>query len=96
MLGDYVLAAAHRVGLGPDPFPLILAGGVFRHPSQLLAGALEARVQRSVPGVRAEPGRLEPVFGAVLLAFEAQGIRVTAPLVERLADSAPAGSLFET
>lgn len=93
-LGSYALAAARRVGLGPGPFPLILAGGVFRHPSRLLAEALEARVRRVVPGVRAEPGRFEPALGALLLALESQGILVTEGLLEQLSHSAPPADLF--
>src|SRR5439155_14175818 len=34
MLGDYALAAARRVHLAHALFPLVLAGGVFRHPSR--------------------------------------------------------------
>ena len=94
-LGSYALAAARRVGLD-GVFPLILVGGVFRHPSRLLAEALEVRVQRDAPDVRAERARLEPAFGALLLAFEAGGVTVTTALVERLSATAPPAALFET
>lgn len=33
LLGDYALAAARQVGIVESSFPLVLAGGVLRHPS---------------------------------------------------------------
>ncbi|UCH24901.1 MAG: hypothetical protein JSV66_13245, partial [Trueperaceae bacterium] len=64
ILGDYALAAARQVGLEGSSFTLVLTGGVFRHPSELLAEAVVARVCESVPGVRPLRSRFEPVVGA--------------------------------
>lgn len=70
-LGDYALVAARRVGLGGAAFDLYAAGGVMRHPSPLLRGALLARVRRGEPGATLRTGSLEPVVGAALLALRA-------------------------
>jgi N-acetylglucosamine kinase-like BadF-type ATPase len=95
-LGDYVLAAARRVGIEHLPFTLVLAGGVLRHPSRLLPEALIARVQARAPGARPVYSTFEPAVGALMLAYEAAGILVDEPLLARLAASMPDSSLFAT
>src|SRR5438445_523942 len=49
MLGKYALAAARKVGIEGTAFTLVLAGGVFRHPSQLLANAIIETVRTTSP-----------------------------------------------
>ena len=95
-LGDYALVAARRLGLMAGEFPLVLAGGVLRHPSALLREALIARVLASAPGATPVLSRMEPVAGALLFALEALGVAIDTPLLERLAASLPPASLFET
>ncbi len=82
ILGDQTQACAERVGLAGGEFPVVLAGGVFRHPSRLLAEALMQRI----PGGRAVRAAHEPAVGALLFAFDRAGIaadeallRATAP-----------------
>lgn len=87
-LGDLGRVAAEKVGLA-GPFPLVLAGGVLRHPSPLLRNAILARV----PSGRPVTSAFEPVVGALLLAFDETG---ASPDPERLRASFPAPSLFET
>ncbi|MEF2277226.1 BadF/BadG/BcrA/BcrD ATPase family protein [Deinococcus sp. YIM 134068] len=70
-LGDYALVAARRVGLGRTAFDLCAAGGVMRHGSSLLRGAMLARVREGEPGATLRGGSPEPVVGAVLLALRA-------------------------
>jgi N-acetylglucosamine kinase-like BadF-type ATPase len=95
-LGDYALAAARRVGIEYDPFYLVLAGGVFRHPSPLMTEALLARVRATSPGIQAMNSRFEPAVGAVMLALEASGVTIDEALLGRLAPTLPPSSLFET
>jgi N-acetylglucosamine kinase-like BadF-type ATPase len=95
-LGEYALAAARHVGIERTPFTLVLAGGVLRHPSHLLAKALVARVRDGAPEVRAVPSRFEPAVGALFLALEAAGMPVDVPLLERLIPTLPPVSLFAT
>jgi N-acetylglucosamine kinase-like BadF-type ATPase len=95
-LGDYVLAAARRVGIEKLPFTLVLAGGVLRHSSRLMPEALIARVQAGAPGANPVYSVFEPAVGALLLAFEAAGIIVGEPLLERLTTTLPDSSLFAT
>jgi N-acetylglucosamine kinase-like BadF-type ATPase len=88
VLGDIVRVAAARVGLAP-PFPLVLAGGVLRHPSRLLADAVVARV----PGGRPLASAFEPVVGSLLLAADAVGATLDE---ERLRATFPPTTLFAT
>jgi N-acetylglucosamine kinase-like BadF-type ATPase len=95
-LADYALVAARNVGLVDQPFPLVLAGGVFRHPSPLLREALVARVQAAAPGAQPTGARLEPAAGALLLAFELAGVAVDTALLAELEASLPPSTFFAT
>jgi N-acetylglucosamine kinase-like BadF-type ATPase len=95
-LGAHAVAAARRVQLGPEPFPLILAGGVFRHPTRRYLATMLDRVNEAYPGVRPEWSRFEPVAGAVLLAWQEVGVAPTPALLDRLAASMPPLELFRT
>jgi N-acetylglucosamine kinase-like BadF-type ATPase len=95
-LGDYALAAARQVGIAAEPFPLVLAGGVLRHPSPLLTAALIARVQAGAPGAHSVKARFEPAVGALFLALEAAGVAVDEALLARLVPTLPPPLLFAT
>jgi N-acetylglucosamine kinase-like BadF-type ATPase len=95
-LGDYALVAARQVGLLDQPFALVLAGGVLRHPSEVLRRALIERVQATAPLARPAPSRFEPAVGALLFALEAGGVNVDEALLERVGGSLPGAELFET
>ncbi len=68
-LGDYARVCAARTGQAGRPFPLVLCGGVLRHPSPLLRAAIHERVPEAVP---VYPD-VEPVIGALLLAADSVG-----------------------
>jgi N-acetylglucosamine kinase-like BadF-type ATPase len=95
-LGEYVLAAARRVGLDGTAFPLVLAGGVFHHPSHLLAEAIIEEVQRTSPSVHAVRSRFEPVIGVVFAALEAAGVPVDEARLANLLPTTPPASFFTT
>jgi N-acetylglucosamine kinase-like BadF-type ATPase len=95
-LGDYALMAARRVGLSEAGFPLVLAGGVLRHTFDLLPATLIARVRAAVPGVRPVISRLEPAAGALLFGLEADGVAITAAVLDNLTASLPPAAFFET
>lgn len=96
LLGDYAVVAARRVGIEQSPFPLVLAGGVLRHPTTLLTEAIIARVRAASPDVCPLKSRFEPVVGALFLALEATGVAVDPPLLDRLVPTLPPASLFTT
>jgi N-acetylglucosamine kinase-like BadF-type ATPase len=81
-LGRYASVAARQVELDPSGQPLVLAGGVLRHPSPVLADAIAAEIPKAVP-TRAE---FEPAVGALLLAFDEFGIE---PDLDKLRASLP-------
>ena len=95
-LGDYALAAARKVSLEKIPFDLVLAGGVLRHPSQLLPDALILQVKTAFPKARPVKAAFEPVVGALLLALELNGGAYTEEVAARLSASLPPSSLFLT
>jgi N-acetylglucosamine kinase-like BadF-type ATPase len=89
VLSSYARVAAARVQL-PRPYPLVLAGGVFRHATTLLADGIGAAVP---DGAIVRP-TLEPAAGALLLAFDERGAD---PAVEaRVRETLPDPSLFAT
>jgi N-acetylglucosamine kinase-like BadF-type ATPase len=95
-LGDYALVAARRVGLENTDFALVMAGGVLRHPTNVLKEALVERVRAAAPGVRPVMSHFEPVVGAVLMALEAAGVTPDEPVLELLTATLPPAALFAT
>lgn len=95
-LGEYAKVAARKVGIEGTPFPLVLAGGVFRHHSTLLPNAIIERVQTTSPGVRPTRSRFEPVIGALFAALEAGGATIDDALLARLVPTIPSPELFAT
>jgi N-acetylglucosamine kinase-like BadF-type ATPase len=63
--GEYVRVAAGRVGLA-EGYPLVLAGGLFRHQSHLLLDAVASMAPGSLPRRASH----EPAVGALLLALD--------------------------
>ena len=93
-LGEYAWVAACKVGL-QNPFPLVLAGGVLRHPSPLLREAVVTQLQIRLPHARPLLAPFEPVVGALLLALEAvPGTNLPSP--EGLAETLPEAAFFST
>lgn len=84
-VGDYAHVCAARTGQLGAPFPLVLCGGVLRHPSPLLRAVVHERVPDGVP---VYPD-LDPVAGAVLIAADRAGVRPDASRL-RAADREPA------
>jgi N-acetylglucosamine kinase-like BadF-type ATPase len=82
-LGDYARVCAERTNQARSLFPLVLTGGVFRHPSRLLRRAVVERVPNGDPIYP----RVDPVAGAVLIAGDRIG---ASPALERLRSTLPA------
>ncbi len=95
-LGNYAVVAARFVGLEGTPFSLVLAGGVLRHPSTLLADTIVERVQLTSPEVRPTRSRFEPIIGVLFSALEAAGKNIDEALLERLVPTLPSSELFGT
>ena len=89
-LGNIALAAARKVGLEGTPFPLVLAGGVFRHPTMVLQDAIVARVRTTSPDIRPTRSPAEPVVGVLIQALAVAGTHIDPTLIERLVTSIPA------
>jgi N-acetylglucosamine kinase-like BadF-type ATPase len=95
-LGEYARVAARKVGIEGTPFPLVLAGGVLRHPSTLLPDTVIERVQATSPDVRPTRSRFEPVIGVLFTALEAGGVTIDDALLDRLIPTIPPSDLFAT
>jgi len=88
-LGRTALAAARRVGIPLDgAFPVALTGGVLRHPSAVLPDSIAAEIRSSAPDAAIVRPDVEPVVGALLLAFDAAGVAVTPWVVDRIRETA--------
>ncbi len=83
-LGVNAAAVARRLGFGDQPFPLVLAGGVFRANAGLLPDLVLRYVCESAAGAHLERLTCPPVVGGVLLAFDATGVADTRAVRERL------------
>ncbi len=95
-MGEYAHVAAQRAGIAGTTFALVLAGGVFRHPSSLLSDAVIARVRQDSPQVQVTRPRFEPVIGTLFTALEMAGVGIDDDLIERLLPTLPSQTLFET
>lgn len=95
-LGNFAVVAARQVGLEGTPFTLVLAGGVLRHPSTLLADTIVERVQLFSPEVRLKRSRFEPIIGVLFSALEDAGVNVDDQLLKRLIPTLPTFELFAT
>jgi len=95
-LGRMAVAAARRVGIGPDdPFDLALAGGVLRGRRGRFRDAIVAAVVAAAPATRVVEPALEPAAGALLLAFDAAGFETGPDVVARVRDGLGV-ELFDT
>lgn len=89
MLGDMALVAARRVGLIESAFPLVLAGGLFRHPTATLEDAIVARVREGAPAIQPLRSPGEPIVGVIAEALGTAGVTITPALIERLTTAFP-------
>jgi N-acetylglucosamine kinase-like BadF-type ATPase len=84
-LGRTAVAAARQVGLRrDDTFSLALTGGVLQRHRGRLRAAIIAAITAEAPRVVVVEPAVEPVAGALLLAFDAAGIPVDRVTVERI------------
>lgn len=88
-LGTVALAAARQVGLEGTSFPLVLAGGVFRHPTTALEDAIVTRVRTTSPKIQPIRSSVEPIIGVLIEALLAAGVAVGGALRERLLAVSP-------
>jgi N-acetylglucosamine kinase-like BadF-type ATPase len=84
-LGDMALVAARQVGLSGSAFPLVLAGGLFRHSTAVLEDIITTRVRLSEPDIRPIRSGVEPIAGVVIEALGAAGAPIDQPLLDRVA-----------
>jgi N-acetylglucosamine kinase-like BadF-type ATPase len=94
-LGDYALVAIRNVGLIEQTFPLVLTGGVMRHPSPILKDALVAHVRQKAAHATLQTIDFEPVGGAVCIALGALGCH-TPEVRTLLQQTLPEASFYTT
>ncbi|MFN8528593.1 MAG: BadF/BadG/BcrA/BcrD ATPase family protein [Anaerolineae bacterium] len=95
-LAEYALAAARKVDIEQTSFPLILNGGIFRHPGTLLTDTILKRMRATSPNVTVYRSTFEPVVGAVMLGYEAIGMPITTALADSMRASMPPREFFHT
>ncbi|MDQ6660451.1 MAG: hypothetical protein M3Z24_05745, partial [Chloroflexota bacterium] len=96
VLGKYALAAARLIEIEGTAFTLVLAGGVFRHPSSLLADTLIETVRTTSSAIRPTRYPFEPIIGVLFSALELAGIIVDDALLAKLLPTIPDETLFMT
>jgi N-acetylglucosamine kinase-like BadF-type ATPase len=95
-LGEMAIAAAQRVGIRVDePFALALTGGVLREPARILRRAIADTVLARAPAAIVTRPALEPVAGALLLAFDAAGLPTGPGVRDRIASGLARGSVAD-
>ncbi len=80
--------SARKAGL-ETPSPVVLAGGLFRHPSD----RLQQVIADEMPESEIVMARFEPAVGALLMAFDEHGLE---PDLEQLIDTIPPAELYTT
>jgi N-acetylglucosamine kinase-like BadF-type ATPase len=95
-LGRIAQVAARRVGIEGMAFPLVLAGGVLRHPSSLLPDAITEQLRTTSPEVQPVRSRFEPVIGVLFSALEEAGVTIDDTIIERVTSTIPDAALFES
>jgi N-acetylglucosamine kinase-like BadF-type ATPase len=90
-LGDIALVAARRVEIEHTPFHLVLAGGVFRHPTATFEEAIVARVRLAAPDVHPVRTTQEPITGVLIQALTLAGTLVDPSTRDRLMKMAQPG-----
>lgn len=93
---EIAIAAARKVGIVGKPINLLLAGGVFRHPSQILRQRIIDDLHASMPQITVVPSRSEPVKGAVTIALQMLGVSVDSIVEGRLTATLPPPEFFHT
>ena len=96
LLGDYILAAARKVGIEDKPFPLSLTGSIFKHHGGALIAAILERVQAKNAHVIVERSSLEPSAGALLMAMEKAGVSADLKIRARLKRTSPPLTFYKT
>lgn len=86
-LGGIALVAMRKVGIEHDDVPLVLAGGVFRHPTTVLEDAIVASVRRGAPNVRPVRSSAEPIIGVMVEALSAADVVIDQRLLDRVMSS---------
>jgi len=96
-LARMALAAARRVGIPlGDDLTVALTGGVLRGSRGRLRDVIARTLAERSPKVRVVEPALEPVAGALLLAFDAAGIPTDERHTRRIEDGLRSTELFDT
>jgi N-acetylglucosamine kinase-like BadF-type ATPase len=93
-LSSAALSLLERHSLLRDPFPVVLAGGLFKGEGNLLLESVRLNLHARAPHARLVLARQEPVLGALLFAFDPLGERVTPEQIGRLQATLPAPGFF--
>ncbi|MBD8555066.1 hypothetical protein IFT84_11075 [Rhizobium sp. CFBP 8762] len=94
-LADFALAAARKVAIADKSFHLLLTGGVFRNPSQIMRTSLIGHMRARGARFHVVEGNSEPVKGAVITALTTYK-PVSNAVVTTLDHTFPAPSFFDT
>lgn len=99
-LAEYISAMARRFKMTGMEFEVVLAGSVFKGVGPLFVDTLRQEIHRVSPYAQIVRARFEPAAGSTLLALDAAlgaaGSQVDAQVYDRLAETTPDSSFFDT
>ncbi|MGB7116611.1 MAG: hypothetical protein WBD56_10735, partial [Anaerolineales bacterium] len=76
--------------------PAILTGGLFKSEGNLLMDVINMETHIKEPKLELRLARVEPVIGALYLAYEMMGIPITSELKEQVERNSPDADFFNT
>ncbi len=77
-LSRYVCASIGKYNIDPARCDVVLTGGIFKNRNPLLVESVKTHIYREYSNVNIVSAKYEPVVGALLLAFDSDGVRESA------------------
>jgi N-acetylglucosamine kinase-like BadF-type ATPase len=95
-LAEYAVALIRRFAMQELSFDVVLAGSVFKGGGLLLIEPIQTMIHQTAPCATVLHAQFEPVVGALLLAYDALHIDVTAAILDNLRQTMPEPGFFST
>ena len=90
-----VIAMLRRLDIVDAEADVVQAGSLLRSENQLLLGTIVDRVGEVAPDARVVVPDVDPVVGAVLSAFDAEGIHEDQSVLQRLSEGSVKDPSFD-
>ena len=95
-ISRWITGLLKRFELSGKSIPAILTGGLFKSEGNLLMDVINMETHIKEPKLELRLARVEPVIGALYLAYEMMGIPITSELKEQVERNSPDADFFNT